>query len=310
MRNCIHAFLTCYPSYLFRAERLVITSGENLPFYGVYHPPSTCTFPKADESPHWVTVADNIPHYAIYQAKYCSDDIPIAEILSSVIKGLVMFKENSNLKGNRYSLAEGRCLKHIKYLSSKRDKNSAINLSETLGFWKCSLSSISELAFRDEISVGGKYSGFVPHYEWSKIRITTDQPIQMKEIVMYGEMYRVNMHVESQALGLYRGHLHLFEQSEETKMWHLKTSLYPNVQNGVLIATFLATSVCSLIDEISSLTGNVHETKNARRIGSDAEFLPLENEVNSRRRNLHYSISRVSFGRADGYIGELKASKL
>ncbi|VDB96322.1 Bgt-51832, partial [Blumeria graminis f. sp. tritici] len=177
----------------------------------------TLPFPKADTSPHRVTITGDLPHYGFYQAKYCSQDIPIAEILSSVVKGLVMFKENSNLKGNRYSLAEGRCLKHIKYLSSKRDKNSAINLSETLGFWKSSLSSISELAFRDEISVGGKYSGFAPHSSSSKIRITTDQPIKMNEILKYNIFYRGYKPVKNQALGFYRGDLHLFKQNKEKK---------------------------------------------------------------------------------------------
>ncbi|CAD6506478.1 BgTH12-07706 [Blumeria graminis f. sp. triticale] len=304
MRNCIYAFLTCYPPYLFRAERLVITSGESLPFYGVYHPPSPCTFPKADTSPHRVTITGDLPHYGFYQAKYCSQDIPIAEILSSVVKGLVMFKENSNLKGNRYSLAEGRCLKHIKYLSSKRDKNSAINLSETLGFWKCSLSSISELAFRDEISVGGKYSGFAPHSSSSKIRITTDQPIKMNEILKYNIFYRGYKPVKNQALGFYRGDLHLFKQNKEKKTWHLKTSLYPNVRNGVLIANFLAKSGHYVLDFLDFAIVVTQTDENTKSTDGDGEIILLEKEVKRRRGNLFCFISGIHFERADGNIGE------
>ncbi|CAD6506540.1 BgTH12-07767 [Blumeria graminis f. sp. triticale] len=304
--QCIFAFLTCSSPNSRQKGRLVIAGGDNLPFYGVYHPPSYCSFPMPKINPDQIVKIERASKTGSHMAKYCSTNIPIAEILALVTNGLVTVTQASNLKTNSYGDAETKCLDHIEHLSRTKDIKATINMSETLRVEKCSIASITNLCFRGKISVLGNYSGFVPPPSRNTISIVTDRPIKMRSLIEGTEMYKGWGHIENQALGWYRGNLHLFQKNEIKNVWVLRTSLFPSVQNGVLIATYLTLSSYP-VDVIDD--GFIYTTKSdeySRTVAKGVTDDLSEEEVMKRYSYLLYSVIPMRPEKVRGDIGALQ----
>ncbi|CAD6505141.1 BgTH12-00636 [Blumeria graminis f. sp. triticale] len=242
--HCFYAVLTFSFKYIFQNDRLVIVSGGSEPFYGVYKPPSHGEFPMPKLRNDQVMSHGKVSLFGMYMAAYCSEKLPLNEMLYLVTKELEPMPTALQESFFDIAQAEDKCLKSIYSLSNKSATGDKLKLSEIMKRKECSIEVIVSVAFKQKISLLGINRGLFPSGIHGMINIEVDRVIEFWRLILTGRVVRgQTKESKSKALAWFRGQLHLFQNDERTRSWHPLTNLEPSHQNGALIASFLQESL-------------------------------------------------------------------
>ncbi|EPQ67088.1 BgtA-21521 [Blumeria graminis f. sp. tritici] len=138
----------------------------------------------------------------------------------------------------RSSDSENKCLQHLRFITQNGNTEANFKLSQVVKYKKCSPMVIASLASRNEISLTGKYRGFLSPGKTGSINVIVDKPIQLNDVLDDGDaILGSDAETRGQAVALFQGNLHLFERGPK-KTWYPKTTLLPTMENGKLIAQF------------------------------------------------------------------------
>ncbi|CCU78589.1 hypothetical protein BGHDH14_bgh04745 [Blumeria hordei DH14] len=215
------------------SEQFIVGGGEQ-PYYGRFQTPVASVFPTTDTD-----VYPNIKYYYIYQRQiqltgHCSDFYTLNQIKVVMTKGLTPSPQTLDLSSEEEKI----CLNHLLLITRNIRAHAQFNLSEIPKYMKCFPNVIANLAFRNEISLSGKYRGFLPPGKTGPINVIVDKPIELDDVLDYGKyIFDPSAGKNGQAVALFQGTLHLFERGPK-KTWSLKTTLLPTMENGKLIAEF------------------------------------------------------------------------
>ncbi|CAD6500687.1 BgTH12-06395 [Blumeria graminis f. sp. triticale] len=223
MIRCAVAFLLIAGESSNRLDRLVVTTDEvDKPSYGVYEVKDRDHFPHSEFIDAPMLIKTKITRQGTYYMPYCSDYLQSVEIARFITKGLTEITQLAHLGLTHDTRMEKKCLT---YLSS---------------IYRPELEIILDLAFKGIIAVDGPYKAFAPQMADQPIVVTHDQPMEMRSLVLNGEMFaRSGTELEQNALAWYHGHLHLFKQNLKTSEWTPVTQIGSEVENGSLITNHI-----------------------------------------------------------------------
>ncbi|CAD6500692.1 BgTH12-06400 [Blumeria graminis f. sp. triticale] len=219
MIRCAVAFLLISGRRWNRLDRLVVTTDEvDKPSYGVYEVKSRDHFPHPKSIDEFMLSRTEITEKGTYYMPYCSDHFDSSEIAGIITKGLTDITHRAHVNLTHDPKMERSCLKSLASISNPKLEQNVIDISKGI------------------IAVDGPYKAFVPRIADQTIVVTHDQPMDMKSLVLNGEIFaRSSTGLEQNALAWYQGHLHLFKQNMETNQWSPVTLVGSEVRNGSLI---------------------------------------------------------------------------
>ncbi|SZF05613.1 unnamed protein product [Blumeria hordei] len=215
-------------------SELVIVGGGEEPYYGLFQAPVASVFPTTHTD-----VYPKKDYYYTYQRQmqvtaHCSDFYTLNQIKVVMTKGLTPLPQTLTREPDE----ENVCLEELRLATQNKSADSKFKLSQILKYKECFPNVIANLAFRNEISLSGKYRGFLPPGKAGPINVIVDKPIELKNVLDYEKyIWDLSAGKNGQAVALFLGNLHLFERGPK-KTWSLKTTLLPTMENGKLIAEF------------------------------------------------------------------------
>ncbi|EPQ65732.1 BgtE-5708 [Blumeria graminis f. sp. tritici] len=248
--NCILAFILDIPGTLVQRRRMVLVGEEPQKNYFTYKVPWPSSFPKPKNNKIFISHYTGSDNNQLL-ASYCSLYFNMPEIIGQVAYGLSAMDNSSKLRFSKKDEMYYTCKKYITHKWKEfnaRGSPKAVNVGIFLVLQKnkCTTSTISRLAFEEEISVIGKHNCFAPPSNTiisgkpivdASWRLIIEEEIHQSKAMMGKNLKN------TYAIAWYQGYLHIFRRVHGNhNSWSLVTSIGKEINNGKLIYDFIVQS--------------------------------------------------------------------
>ncbi|CCU79597.1 unnamed protein product [Blumeria hordei] len=248
--NCAFAFLLDIPGTLVQRRRMVLVGDDLQKNYFTYKVPWPSSFPQPKNNKIFISIYTGSDKNQLL-ASYCSVYLKTSAIIGQVAYGLLEMNNPSKLRFSKKDKMYYTCKKYItdqwkEFNSRGSPKQLKIGLYLVLYKNKCTTSTISRLAFEEEISVIGKHKCFAPPANTilrGKPIIDASWRLTMEEEVYQAKALMGKNSKNTYAIAWYQGYLHLFRRvPQKPDSWSLVTSIGKEINNGKLIYDFIVQS--------------------------------------------------------------------
>ncbi|CCU82395.1 putative effector protein [Blumeria hordei DH14] len=246
--QCVIAFLLLSAKDPDNMDRLVVTQFEtNAPSYGVYELTTGRTFPHPalinQPDVIWESEMENGTHIM----SYCSESLQSHEIVDKITSGMTDITPRAHLHWNENLEAEMDCYRSLKFVNDPEEKFADNIISDGI------------------IAVDGVYIKYAPPKAEQPIVVTLDKPIELRSLILNGELLEAKKTVSGQAaLAWYQGHLHLFKRNRNSDAWMPVTTIGHENYNGWLITNFIEANYPEIIKRWEYYYGNCAKYENVK----------------------------------------------